>query len=79
MVVYRSSCISIGSCCKYVYGYMTDKDMSTVKVVAMSVATSPISVICAPATATVGAAWVAREVINCYWGDLSPESDDEMS
>ncbi len=49
--------------------------------VAISVATAPISLICAPVTATVGGVWFARQMINlCYHsGDLSPESDDETS
>ncbi len=48
---------------------------------ASCVATLPIGVISAPVVAPVFAVWVAREFIKeeCYWGDLSPESDDEMS
>ncbi len=60
---------------------VTAEDMSGGKIVAISVATLPISLICAPVTATVGGVWIAREVIKdgCYSGDLSPESDDETS
>ena len=62
------------------YQFMTEGDMSTRKIVAISVATAPISLICAPVTATVGAVWAAREFIKeLYDGDLSPESDDETS
>ncbi len=60
---------------------MSDKKMSIKMAVAISVATAPISLICAPVTATVGGVWFARQMINlCYHsGDLSPESDDETS
>ncbi len=60
---------------------VTAEDMSGGKIVAISVATLPISLICAPVIATVGGVWIAREVIKdgCYSGDLSPESDDETS
>ncbi len=66
-----------------VLGYvaMTEGGMSTRKIVAISVATAPISLICAPVTATVGGVWAAREMIKDErdWGDLSPGSDDETS
>ncbi len=64
------------------YESMTGRYMSVRKVVAISVAIAPLSLICAPVTATVGGVWAAREEINqirCYSGDLSPESDDETS
>ena len=55
--------------------------LSTGETVTISVATAPISLICVPVTAPVFAVWAARDMIEreCDWGDMSPESDDEMS
>ena len=63
------------------YVAMTYEDTSAGKFVAISVATAPISLICAPVSATVGGVLGARDSIkaDCYSGDLSPESDDETS
>ena len=41
----------------------------------------PISIVCAPVVAPAMAVWFPRKVVKggCYDGDLSPESDDEIS
>ena len=57
------------------------KEEGVAKSAATSIAFIPVSFLCAPVVAPVAAVWCATKSNKeqCYSGDLSPESDDEIN